>query len=155
MIRVQAWNEFASPKFYGSLALWPWLRTSPLSSLNVIYCLIITTRQWLMSFIYLPCIPMQINPIKAHWGTGSWPFSFERLATFPPQADHVLVDLFLSVADSRGLGICGRSSAKISVLNSASDRLAISSSLSCIFFWSFDLFCHLGHIFFCLGIPVT
>ena len=36
-----------------------------------------------------------------------------------------------------------------SVLNCASDRLAISSSLSCIFFWSFEVFCHLGH-FFCL-----
>ena len=33
-----------------------------------------------------------------------------------------------------------------SVLNCASDRLAISSSLSCIFFWSFDLFFHLHHI---------
>ena len=41
-----------------------------------------------------------------------------------------------------------------SVLNCASDRLAISSSLSCIFFWSFDLFFHLGHFFFfCLGVP--
>ena len=28
----------------------------------------------------------------------SGPFSFERLATSPPQADHVLVDLFLSMA---------------------------------------------------------
>ena len=26
-----------------------------------------------------------------------WPFSFERSATFPPQADHVLVDLFSSM----------------------------------------------------------
>ena len=34
-----------------------------------------------------------------------------------------------------------------SVLNCASDRLAISSSLSCIFFWSFEVFCHLGHFF--------
>ena len=33
------------------------------------------------------------------------------------------------------------------VLTSASDRLAISSLLSCIFFWSFDLFFHLGHFF--------
>ena len=32
-----------------------------------------------------------------------------------------------------------------SVLNSAHDRLALSSSLSS-FFWSFDLFFHLGHI---------
>ena len=41
-----------------------------------------------------------------------------------------------------------------SVLNCASDRLAISSLLSCIFFWGFDLFFHLGHFFF-LGAPVT
>ena len=34
-----------------------------------------------------------------------------------------------------------------SVLNCASDRLAISSLLSCIFFWSFDQYFHLGHIF--------
>ena len=44
-----------------------------------------------MSFIY---IPMQMNLIKAHGGKGSGPFSFERSATSPPQADHVLVDLF-------------------------------------------------------------
>ena len=31
------------------------------------------------------------------------------------------------------------------MLNYASDRLAISLSLSCIFFWSSDLFFHLGH----------
>ena len=69
MIRVQAWNEFVSPKFYGPLAIWPWLRISPQSSLNVIY-LIITARQWLMSFSYTPCIPMQIKPIKACQGKG-------------------------------------------------------------------------------------
>ena len=44
-----------------------------------------------MSFI---CIPVRMNLIKAHGGKGSGPFSFERLATSPPQADHVLVDLF-------------------------------------------------------------
>ena len=53
------------------------------------------------------CIPVQIEPKKAHWGTGSWPFSFESSATFPNQADHVLVDLFSSVAD--GGGACGQS----------------------------------------------
>ena len=37
---------------------------------------------------------MRINLIKAHGEKGSGPFSFERLATSPPQADHVLVDLF-------------------------------------------------------------
>ena len=45
---------------------------------------------------------MQINPIKAHWGKGSWPFSFERLATFPPQADHVLGELFSSWCEEAG-----------------------------------------------------
>ena len=78
MIRVQAWNEFVSPRFYGPLAIWPWLKTSPQSSLNVIY-LIITAWQWLMSFPYMPCIPMQIKPIKAcqgRWGAlllREWP----------------------------------------------------------------------------------
>ena len=42
-----------SPKFYGPLANWPWLRISPQTSLNVIYCLIITAWQWL-SFMYMP-----------------------------------------------------------------------------------------------------
>ena len=42
-----------------------------------------------------------------------------------------------------------------SVLNSASHRLAISLSLSYIIFWSFDLLFNLGHIFFCLHMPVT
>ena len=54
------------------------------------YCLTVIDEL----YIYTPCIPMQINPIKAHWGTGSRPFSSERLATFPTQVDHVLVDLF-------------------------------------------------------------
>ena len=66
MIRVQTWNEFVSPKFYGPLAMGPWLRISPQSSLNVIY-LLITAQQWLMSY---PYIPMQIKPIKAWQGKG-------------------------------------------------------------------------------------
>ena len=102
MIRVQAWSEFVMKwvcflKFYSPLAIWPWLRIRPHSSLNVIYYLIITARQWLMSFMDMPCIPVQINPVKARWGTGSWPFSFESSATFPPQADQVLVNLFSSL----------------------------------------------------------
>ena len=68
MIRIQAWNEFVSVKFSGPLAIWPWLRISPQSSLNVIY-LIITGWQCLMSFPYMPCIPMQ-KPIKACQGKG-------------------------------------------------------------------------------------
>ena len=96
-----SWHEFVS-KPYSPLANWPWLRISPQSSLNVIYCLIITAWQWLMSFTCTPCIPMQINPIKVHGGTCSWPFSLEKSATFPPQTDHVLVDLFSSMADRWG-----------------------------------------------------
>ena len=57
----------------------------------------------------LPVFLCKLNPIKAHWGKDSWPFSFERLATFLPRADHVLVDLFSSVADGRwkGWGVYG------------------------------------------------
>ena len=47
------------PKSYSPLAKWPWLRISPQSSLFVIYCLILTAWQWLMSFT---CIPVQIEP---------------------------------------------------------------------------------------------
>ena len=41
-----------------------------------------------------------MNLIKAYGGKGSGPFSFEILATSPPQADPVLVDLFSSVSDA-------------------------------------------------------
>ena len=54
-----------SPKFYGPLTTWPWLKISPQSSLNVIYYLIISAWQWLMSFIYTPCTPMPIKPNKS------------------------------------------------------------------------------------------
>ena len=50
------------PKFYGPLANWPLLRISLQSSLYVIYCLILTAWQWLMSFT---CIPVQIEPNKS------------------------------------------------------------------------------------------
>ena len=39
-----------------------------------------------------------------------------------------------------------------SILNCASDRLATSSLLSCGFFWSFDLFFHLGLFFFFVSV---
>ena len=47
----------------------------------------------------------KMNLIKDHGGKGSWPFSFERSATPPPQTDHVLVDLFSSMV---GGGLCGK-----------------------------------------------
>ena len=50
------------PKFYSSLANWPWLRISPHSSLFVICYLILTAWQWLMSFT---CVPVQIEPNKS------------------------------------------------------------------------------------------
>ena len=51
-----------SPKFYGPLTIWPWLTISRHRSFNVIYCLILTAWQWLMSFT---CIPLQIEPNKS------------------------------------------------------------------------------------------
>ena len=71
----------------------------------VIYCLILLPdNDWWALLVFL----CKMNPIKAHWGKSSWPFSFERLATVPPQADHVLVDLLSSVvARGRGGGVCG------------------------------------------------
>ena len=61
------------------------------------------------------------------------------------------ISLFIAFTFSSNLQPYSTNSVSIlitSVLNCASDRLAISSSLSCIFFWSFDLFFHLGHFFF-------
>ena len=82
MIRVQAWNEVVSPKFYGPLTIWSWLKISPQSSLNVIY-LIITAWQWLMSFPYMPCIPMQIKPIKACQGKPRGPLPLREWPCHP------------------------------------------------------------------------
>ena len=107
MIRVQAWNEVVSPKFYGPLTIWSWLKISPQSSLNVIY-LIIIAWQWLMSFPYTPCIPMQIKPIKVCQGKGGgslllreWlrhskvlsPWESDCARLFPPQDLVVHVNL--------------------------------------------------------------
>ena len=58
-------KQFCSPKFYSPLTIWPWLRINPQSSLNVIYYLIISSWQWLMSFTPVPSIPMQIKPNKS------------------------------------------------------------------------------------------
>ena len=54
-------------------------------------------------YMYIcPVFLCKSNPIKAHLETGSWPFCFERSATFPPQEDHVCVDLFSSMVDGGG-----------------------------------------------------
>ena len=112
MIRVQAWNEFGSPKFYGPLAIWPWLRISPqrvLWMLSIIWSLWPDNDWW--TLLICPVFLCKLYPIKVHWGRGSWPFSFKRSATFLPQADHVLhvlVDLFSSVAAGEGGGPVGR-----------------------------------------------
>ena len=94
MIRVSAGNQFVSPKFYGLLAIWPWLRIS----FEFFVCYLLFDHYCLTMTGELYVFLCKLNPIKAHWGAGSLPFSFERLPTFPPQADQVLVDLFLSVA---------------------------------------------------------
>ena len=56
----------------------------------------------------LPVFMCKLSPIKAHWGTGSWPFSPERLVTSPLQADRDLVDLFSSVATGEALWVEAR-----------------------------------------------
>ena len=63
-----------------TLSIWPWLRISPSSSLNVIYSVIITAWQWLMLLI-CPVFLCKLNPIKAHWERASRPFSSERLVS--------------------------------------------------------------------------
>ena len=88
-----------SPKYYGPLTIRPWLRISPQSSLYVIYCLILTAWQWLMSFT---CISVQTEPNKSPLRKRLLALLLWEIVTFPPQADHVLVDLFSSVADGGG-----------------------------------------------------
>ena len=88
------------PKSYSPLANWPWLRISPQSSLLSIVWSWLPDNDWWT----LPVFLCKLNPIKAHWGKGSWSFFFERSATFPPQADHVLVDLFSSTEDGGSAG---------------------------------------------------
>ena len=61
--------------------------------LSIVWSLLSDNDWWA-----LPVFLCKLNPIKAHWGKGSWPFFFERSLTFPAQADHVLVDLFSSMA---------------------------------------------------------
>ena len=46
----------------------------------------------------------KLNSIKAHWERGLTPFSSERLVSLPPQADHVLVELFSSTVAGRLYG---------------------------------------------------
>ena len=105
LIRVQAWNEFVPQ------VLWPFnyltlTQNKPwvLWMLSIIWSFLPDNDWWALLVCVSVCMDIysvflfKLNPIKSCWGTGSWLFSFERSATFPPQADHVLVDLFSSVA---------------------------------------------------------
>ena len=76
----------SSPKFYGPLAIWPWLRISPHSSLSVIYCVIISAWQWLMSFTHIcPVFLCKLNPIKACPGKGqAGPLFHWESTPYPP-----------------------------------------------------------------------
>ena len=64
---------------------------------------IITAWQWLMSLTCMPCIPMQTELKKSPLRKRLKALSSETLSTFPPQADHILVDLFSSVVVGRAL----------------------------------------------------
>ena len=63
-----------SPKFSGSLAIWPWLRISSQSSLNGFYYLIISPDNDWWDLQILPMqissFPCKLNPIKAGPGKG-------------------------------------------------------------------------------------
>ena len=91
------------PKSYSPLANWSWLRINPQSSLLSIVWSLLPDNDWWALSVFL----CKLNPIKAHWGKGSWSSS-ERSATFPPQADHVLVDLSSSMVAGGG-GACRQS----------------------------------------------
>ena len=107
MIRVQAKTEFVSPKFCGHLAIWPdsELALIVLWVLSIVWQLLPDNDWWAL------CIPpvflCKLNPMKAHWGIGSWPFSLARWATFLPQADRVLADLFSSMPTTRHMAHLG------------------------------------------------
>ena len=109
----------------------PWLKISLQSSLNVIYCLIFTAWQWLMSFTYTTCIPMQIKPRKACEGKGQLLSSFDSgcAIPFPPRDLVIYVNLSClshNATDTACQWLCHLSILITSVLNSASDRLLIS-----------------------------
>ena len=88
------------PKSYSPLANWPWLRISPQSSLYVIYCLILTAWQWLMSFT---CIPVQTEPSKS-------PLRKRLLALFFGEISHLsspsrsVLGRVILIRGSRGRG---------------------------------------------------
>ena len=93
------------PKSYSPLANWLWLRIIPQSSLFVIYCLIPIANDWWA----LPVFLCKLNPIKAHWGKGSWPFSFERSRHLSSPSRSGFGRLILIRGCWRGRGACGQS----------------------------------------------
>ena len=63
-----------------------------------------------------------MNLIKAHGGKRSRPFSFEKSATFPPQADDVLVDS-LSFVAAGGRDLWAEPPQLLSILNCKSNKV--------------------------------
>ena len=77
LIRVQAWNEFVSQSF---MALWLCDPDSEyalrvLCILSIVWSLLPDNDWWA-----LPVSLCKLNPIKAHWWTGSRPFSFWEIS---------------------------------------------------------------------------
>ena len=85
------------PKVFWSFSYLTLTHNSPQSPLNVI-SLIITAWQWLMSFPYTPCIPMQIKPIKAYQGKGWGALLLRRSEVLSP------CELLCCSFSSTGLG---------------------------------------------------
>ena len=62
--------------------------------LSIVWSLLPDNDWWALA-VFL----CKLNPIKAHWGIGSRPFSFERSATSPPQADHSWLGRLILILD--------------------------------------------------------
>ena len=90
------------PKFYSPLANWPWLRISPHNSLYVIYCLILTAWQWLMSFT---CIPVQIEPNKSPLKKRLLTLLLWEIGHLSSPSRSCLSRLTL-ICEGRGAGLC-------------------------------------------------
>ena len=89
------------PKVLWPWANWPSLRISPHSSLNVIYCLIITAWQLLMSFTY---IPVQIEPNKSPLSNGLKALLLWEIGHLSSSSGSILGRLILICSRQGGAG---------------------------------------------------